>query len=149
LYSDEALLKEPSWKEAPAPDSNFDGDADLSSGMENLLHSLRFGKPFPLGVRCEHWVPIRRSFKCLLSHLHNRGFKGTKPTLEQFIQECAYHIKVEHNGARHPFGPLVLSGGKTAPQGYKAIFIRAKQSLIRKPRLNPDGSLLPWNVWRA
>jgi hypothetical protein len=131
LYSDEALLKEPTWAEAPPPDSTFDGDADLSSGMENLLHSLRFGKPFPLGVRCEHWVPIRRSFKCLLSHLHSRGFKGTKPTLEQFIQECAYHVKVEHNGARHPFELLVLSGGsggKAAPQGFKAIFIRAKQS---------------------
>jgi hypothetical protein len=149
LYSDEALLKEPSWKEAPAPSSTFDGESDLSSGMETLLHSLRFGKPSPLGVRNEHWVPIRRSFKCLLSHLHSRGYKGTKPTLEQFIQECAYHVKTELSVTRHPFELLVLSGGKAAPQGYKALFIRAKQSLIRKPRLNPDGSPMPWNVWRG
>jgi hypothetical protein len=101
---------------------------------------------------------VRRAFKAFTAHLMSQaGQSGSATTsltppvsIEQFVSEIIYFVKDEHNGPQSPFEVLSLSSS-SCPQlpsgGYRAVYIRACQDLIRKPKLAGDGTVLAWNRW--
>jgi hypothetical protein len=155
VYGDEAAIQGPFGK---APIAASAKNKETPGALEHLLHSLRFASPWPLGARADHWVPVRRAFKAFTAHLMSQaGQSGSASTsltppvsIEQFVSEIIYFVKDEHNGPQSPFEVLSLSSS-SCPQlpsgGYRAVYIRACQDLIRKPKLAGDGTVLAWNRW--
>jgi hypothetical protein len=101
-----------------------------------------------MGLRHGHFVPLRRLWKLLIP----------LKDAEALATELLYYSIHENNATVFPLEMLILSASNsTCPRGYVAIFVRARQDLIRNPRLDHQGSTLPqsqqaprWgaNSWR-
>jgi hypothetical protein len=136
LHSDESLLQTPTFrpkKPTPSP------PAGLDSVLDKCLHSMRFGKPYNLGLRQGHFVPVRRLWK-VLSMEPDFPLKD----VEALATELVYFSIQENNATVFPLELLILnSSTSTCPRGYVAIFVRARQDQIRNPRLDHQGCSLP------
>jgi hypothetical protein len=136
LYSDESLLQAPAFRpKRPLPSP----PAGTSTFLDKCLHSFRFGKPYNFGLRHGHFVPLRRLWK-LLSMEPDFALANA----EALATEMVYYSIQENNATVFPLEMLILSSeNTTCPRGYVAIFVRARQDLIRNPRLDHHGAVLP------
>jgi hypothetical protein len=136
LHSDESLLQTPTFRpKRPMPSP----PAGLGDILDRCLHSLRFGKPHNLGLRHGHFVPLRRLWK-LLSMEPSFPLKDA----EALATELVYFSIQENNATVFPLELLILNAANsTCPRGYVAIFVRARQDLIRNPRLDHQVPTVP------